>query len=434
MEACHSRNENEVQFSGDSFCCSDIVSGICSLSDPTPSMASALEDMHAQGIPATLQQSRKGIVPIPDAIAARLFPSPDLSLRSMLEFIIPISQSVNTVNDISSFFKKENPHQITSLALMTLSRLSIPTFAIVEKLLRYLPQAQLDGYRSVVYVHLGNSLGTYYPLWVVSFWSRVGEFREAVKGPWLKADDWVQSELRQKRSAERVRLAEEVNMLLTMLPWGVAKQGVSNMQPIHSMHRLLGRERLDDSLQDDRLSVLRQWIIGRPHLLRKLRVEGTALTNKIMSAYNMSKDHSNTYQSPAFSWIRMLGADMVQNKQTLLTSPHDPARKHWLALVVDTEKNIIYFGDSLRKPIPGPLFSAYTWWISQHTLAPFKLQELPISQQSDDHSCGPLATNAICHFADPDMFALAEASAGSAIEHMRSFCLMGQHVLDGVSL
>jgi hypothetical protein len=95
-----------------------------------------------------------------------------------------------------------------------------------------------------------------------------------VKGPWLRADDWVQSELHQKKSAERVRLAEEVNLLLAMLPWGVAKRGVSSKDPIHGMHRFLGKERLGDSLQDDQLSLLRQWVMGRPHFVRKVRIEG----------------------------------------------------------------------------------------------------------------------------------------------------------------
>jgi hypothetical protein len=72
-------------------------------------MASTLEDRHAQGIPAALQQLRNGIVPIPDAIAAQLLPSLDLSLRSMLEFVILISQNMNTVNDISSFLQKGEP-------------------------------------------------------------------------------------------------------------------------------------------------------------------------------------------------------------------------------------------------------------------------------------------------------------------------------------
>jgi hypothetical protein len=95
----------------------------------------------------------------------------------------------------------------------------------------------------------------------------VGAFRKAVKGPWVRAAYWVQSESRQKKSAQRAQLAKEVNLLLVVLPWGVAKRGVSSNEPIHSMHRFLGKEWLDNSLQDDRISILRQWIAGRPHLV-----------------------------------------------------------------------------------------------------------------------------------------------------------------------
>jgi len=74
--------------------------------------APTLKDMDTQDVPAAPQQSRQGITTIPETIVSQLLPSPDLSLRSMLEFVIPISQSMNTVNDISSFFEKEHLHQV----------------------------------------------------------------------------------------------------------------------------------------------------------------------------------------------------------------------------------------------------------------------------------------------------------------------------------
>jgi hypothetical protein len=152
-----------------------------------------------------------------------------------------------------------------------------------------------------------------------------------------------------------------------------------------------------------------------------------------MAAYNACKDDRNAYQARTFSWIRNLGTDLVQNGQTLLTHPHDPALEHWLALVIDTEKNVIYVGDSLSRGIPANILSAYRWWMSQHTQTRFAQRDLPTSRQDDDHSCGLLATNALCHFADPDTFPLADPSAGAAVERMKAFCLACQHILAWVS-
>jgi hypothetical protein len=64
----------------------------------------------------------------------------------MLEFSLPVSQSVDNVSDISGFFKRERPHQMTQTMLTSLRRLPFPSASVVEKLVELRPRARLDGY------------------------------------------------------------------------------------------------------------------------------------------------------------------------------------------------------------------------------------------------------------------------------------------------
>jgi hypothetical protein len=92
----------------------------------------------------------------------------------------------------------------------------------------------------------------------------------------------------------------------------------------------------------------------------------------------------------------------------LITSGHLGAvtkEEHWVALIFDMTQpgGIIRYGDSFGAPIPTELLSACRWWLSQHTAAEIRLEDLPIGKQKDGFSCGMLVDNAHQHFVDPSV-------------------------------
>ena len=123
---------------------------------------------------------------------------------------------------------------------------------------------------------------------------------------------------------------------------GMKKSGVSDEEPIHTMWQYLEPHFMTGSQQNDLLEIL----------------------------------HAHVATNP---------------EQTVLTIGHlGKKNKHWVALAVDTEAKKIHYGDSVGSPIPTNLLAVYQWWMQQHCSSSFKLNNLPITQQEDESSCGIL--------------------------------------------
>ena len=71
---------------------------------------------------------------------------------------------------------------------------------------------------------------------------------------------------------------------------------------------------------------------------------------------------------------------------------------HWIALVLDFQKKMIQFGDSMAGELSDNLKKALEWWTHLHSGSTFTHGFLPISQQHDGYSCGLLAWNALAAY------------------------------------
>jgi hypothetical protein len=379
-----------------------------------------------QDIPLNVKQAAKAAFHIPDMIRQQLLPSLAISVHQMLKFTLP-RHGTKDLN-VSAFFRKDMPNVSTEINITSLQHLTMPSVGLVRTLVDVRGQAWLDGYQSVVYAHLGEPvLGqTHYPLWVLTFWSEVTEHRLTIRVPWLKSSDWLRDQMKQKKSMTLKRLAEDANVILTDLPWGVSKCGLSDAEPIHMMHRYLGTSWTSVSQQNDMLELLRRQIASHPHLVHNLVVEGIAFTEKLLVA---AADRDQYLVNQGFGWLQTLGKDIVQTKQSLLTVAH--ITDHRVAIVVDIKAHIIRYGDSFGTVIPGEILSAYRWWLAQHTTETFKTEKLPMTAQIDSHSCGYLANNGLHHYAIPDLFPLIQpgvyAVAGARIQ---VFNTLAEHMLE----
>jgi hypothetical protein len=73
--------------------------------------------------------------------------------------------------------------------------------------------------------------------------------------------------MHQKKSISRHTHAEDVNILLATLPWGIDKCGVSNSEPIHTLWRYLGPHFTMGSHQNDLLEILHSHVAADPDLI-----------------------------------------------------------------------------------------------------------------------------------------------------------------------
>jgi hypothetical protein len=240
-------------------------------------------------------------------------------------------------------------------------------------------------------------------------------------------------ELHQKKALQHRTYAEDVNIFLTELPWGINKCGVLDTEPIDTMWCYLGPHFTTRSQQNDLLEILHNCIVTDPGLVQRLHVEGVALTAALKGA--VATRGMDTYHTgQQFAWIRAIGDDLMKQEQALLTMAHlGDDNKHWVGIVIDARDKVIYYGDSLESPIPPDLLETYQWWILQHSTSSFDLQDLPITHQEDGSSCGILADNGLSHFAFPELFPLFKSFEVHAAR-MSTFTHITNHILEQVSI
>jgi hypothetical protein len=223
-------------------------------------------------------------------------------------------------------------------------------------------------------------------------------------------------------------LAEDANVILADMPWGVSKQGVSDSEPIHTMFRYLGKSWTTVSQQNDMLELLRGQIASEPDLVRNFVVEGVVLTEKVQAA---ASNRNQYLVNTEFAWLRTLGEDVVKTKQSLLTVAH--LTDHRVAIVVDIKKHDIRYGDSFGTTMPGDILAAYRWWLAQHTEEEFEVETLTITAQTDSHSCGYFSSNSLYHHAIPDLFPLIQPGPYTAARaRIQIFNTLAEHILERV--
>ena len=147
---------------------------------------------------------------------------------------------------------------------------------MVRKLVELQGQAWLDGFQSVRYMHLGDTVVTHFSFWLVSFWAAVLDMRKDVCKPWISAREWTNARIYKKWSPELRELAGDTKAFLATLPW--------NNEPVRVMWCYLGPHMTMSSQQNDMLDNLSDHIATQQHLAGIMCVKGLALTVKIMEA------------------------------------------------------------------------------------------------------------------------------------------------------
>ena len=109
--------------------------------------------------------------------------------------------------------------------MLSVRRLPIPDSKTVNKLLASCRQTSLDGVQSVIYSHLRGSV-TRFPLSFVDFDLLGSRGRHQAWRRRRVCQAWVN---RQQKTSNvnptRAALAEDVALMLAMLPWGVCLGG-----------------------------------------------------------------------------------------------------------------------------------------------------------------------------------------------------------------
>ena len=137
---------------------------------------------------------------------------------------------------------------------------------------------------------------------------------------------------------------------------------------------------------------------------------------KLLATYRFSCEQYST--EPSTHFLRKLADDLksgalpvlstavtvrlTQNRVILPEGLQTPSN-HWCALIVNTNQHTLHYGDPMGSPPPAELLDVMGWWLGLSFIEKFTFHALPITQQTDGHSCSIFTINALAHYFIPSM-------------------------------
>ena len=137
---------------------------------------------------------------IPQELEHALLPSPYLSMAKMMEFPLPLQSTAITGFQPAQFFSKDADITDSDL-LVRARRLAIPDAKTIYKLLECSRRRMLDGFRSVIYSHVGAV--KHFPLWILTYWDAVSTLKRDAWARWRKSQQQPSSGSTPRRKSAR---------------------------------------------------------------------------------------------------------------------------------------------------------------------------------------------------------------------------------------
>ncbi|KAJ7691498.1 hypothetical protein B0H14DRAFT_3531882 [Mycena olivaceomarginata] len=123
-----------------------------------------------------------------------------LSLAKMVDFSVPLESPPSNAMQPAQYFSTAAPDPVNQNAIHRLRRLPIPESKIIRKLAACSRQTWLDSYKSIIYSHLSEGVVTHFPLWVPTYWTAILDFKQDVRGYWVRSLDWIAKQNIQNKS------------------------------------------------------------------------------------------------------------------------------------------------------------------------------------------------------------------------------------------
>lgn len=358
---------------------------------------------------------------IPDKMLDVLLPSKSASVQQLLDFKLPEVLNFKGTYKIDDIVTRMDA---TDFDPKILSRIPIPPFENFQEIAKAAVLRAADGGGSIACTHYPWSGRARFPLWIAAYWVEVVDITERFVKPWRQALAKLRGRMRGWDSevgfAHQKRITAELALKqLKRLRWADEIRTLEkDFDVVTSLTHYLTDKWLTNGNINQMLAALRRKLAneGFEH---NVAITGTTFTHLLTQTYNdnLQKDvdyHANKH----LEWLRTVAADAVSHSGKIGLIFHIRST-HWVPVIVDTTHGVLFYGDSLAYEPDEVVLLSVRWWISQHTTAPLKLENLTCTQQRDTISCGLMAYNAIAHHFLPESVPLAAAS-DVAVERLRA--------------
>ncbi|KXN90746.1 hypothetical protein AN958_03681, partial [Leucoagaricus sp. SymC.cos] len=229
---------------------------------------------------------------------------------------------------------------------------NIPPHNILAELKEQLPQAWLDGAKSVVDFRYNDSRGRI-PLWTVQFWVQAAQVQKS-QVAWRESFHWLEERAVGIEGTEAVGMARSVLEALDEVGWNsdlTYQQGTVSMM---SCTTVLG----NIWLTDENLSVFSEEIQKGAKMKDGIFVADVLFATYLEECMKFGKK---------FEWsdiLRHTAKDIQGRNIKMMLFPINTHRIHWVAGFVDFAKQEIGYGDSLWMEPATAVFEALSSWLN----------------------------------------------------------------------
>jgi hypothetical protein len=335
-------------------------------------------------------------LPIPTGISQCLLSNEKIMIADFLQFKLPPVALMTKAIDTHLYFSTNSPFADTN----KIHLIPTPPVAVVKALVVSLFP---DTVCSIGCPHIPAQASKQYPVWVVTYWNKVillhnthrrWAWAQTFLQTWNTSWRW-QCDGEPAHMDESTQLLDEVNNIFNVLPWGGTIQGFEVAIPMVNLAWYATQDWLTGKHEDQMLDLLRQELMDNGMLL-SIDIESIQFSTKLRYAYTCCNVYSNSDKS--FAWVHGQGEWFVGGTRNQLGMIVNIDGNHWVAVILNFCKGIIWFGDSLGNTIPPDLLAILKWWTHTHTGKCFDVVDLPITRQTNGYSCGLLAWNALVVF------------------------------------
>ena len=335
---------------------------------------------------------------IPLDILHRSLPSQSLSICSILAYKIPKPINNFLVNE--SFISDHIP-DATVEDIKALLSAPAPPSLIIEDLLLCLGSISSPLAPSLACEEVQSAQVKFFPVWFLTYWSEISSVA-AAKEVWSRAAQFLNG-LWRGGTPETQALVEKAFSTLSKFPWHGSIQAFNEQHTIASLHVYTTKEWLGGDQENQMLTILQQDLDQHDDDAEHVQIKSTYFIPSIVRAFQRKKTARN-------GALQRLGHSLASGEISKLVTITHCQDVHWAPIVVDFRAKLVWHGDSLGWPMEKSHKTALEWWLAKYSTSKFTYHSLLITQQSDSHSCGLLAWNALSHFFLPTLHALIDPS------------------------
>ncbi|KAJ7091028.1 hypothetical protein C8R44DRAFT_750775 [Mycena epipterygia] len=334
-------------------------------------------------VPFEVIQAKNAALKLP-AHVMDLIPAGNLPVTKFADLVLPPNSSELVYGESPLWFSEDEP--TTDIAL--LKNRSLPPAAVLSLLDRKFGQVWLNGAKSIADPRFNDGADRF-PLWTLTFWRDMAEVvQEQVN--WRRSIKWLENEQKKSKEDDTTNAANNVRAQLDTMGWKMpltyGRGGTSTVK----LQQFLGTVWLNDTNIDIMFEDLAARVAADPGLAEEVMVAPLAFGQAAIN----TKGEYTKHTAPL---LYRYEHEIKENKKKKIIFPTNVGSSHWVAGVIDFDKEIIGFGDSLPgmfKP-PERLIKSLKRWLKQNFGKVFRCDYNAMEHgvQKDGFSCGFVAFN-----------------------------------------